>query len=66
MLAAPSLCAELRKKGVSFPVELKKGVGGSLLYFLEEAGKMFSVGLESIHTVVRRPWPRAVPSCPPR
>jgi catechol 2,3-dioxygenase-like lactoylglutathione lyase family enzyme len=26
-----SFCAELRAKGVSFPVELKQGVGGSLL-----------------------------------
>jgi len=29
-----ALCAELRKKGVSFPVELKEGVGGSLLCYV--------------------------------
>jgi catechol 2,3-dioxygenase-like lactoylglutathione lyase family enzyme len=29
-----ALCADLRKKGVSFPVELKKGVGGSLLCYV--------------------------------
>ena len=29
-----ALCAELRAKGVSFPVELKKGVGGSLLCYV--------------------------------
>ena len=28
-----ALCAELRAKGVTFPVELKKGVGGSLLCY---------------------------------
>ena len=27
-------CAELRTKGVTFPVELKKGVGGSLLCYV--------------------------------
>ena len=27
-------CDELRAKGVSFPVELKKGVGGSLLCYV--------------------------------
>ncbi len=31
---------------------LKKPVG-----FIEEAGKMFAVGLEAARTVVRRPWP---------
>jgi phospholipid/cholesterol/gamma-HCH transport system permease protein len=25
--------------------------------FVDEAGRMFSVGLEAMHTVVRRPWP---------
>jgi catechol 2,3-dioxygenase-like lactoylglutathione lyase family enzyme len=29
-----AFCAELRAKGVSFPVELKKGVGGSLLCYV--------------------------------
>ena len=29
-----ALCADLRKKGASFPVELKKGVGGSLLCYV--------------------------------
>jgi len=29
-----ALCAELRDKGVSFPVELKQGVGGSLLCYV--------------------------------
>jgi hypothetical protein len=29
-----ALCNELRAKGVSFPVELKKGVGGSLLCYV--------------------------------
>ena len=29
-----ALCAELRAKGVSFPVELKQGVGGSLLCYV--------------------------------
>jgi lactoylglutathione lyase len=29
-----ALCDELRAKGVSFPVELKKGVGGSLLCYV--------------------------------
>jgi catechol 2,3-dioxygenase-like lactoylglutathione lyase family enzyme len=29
-----ALCAELRTKGVQFPVELKKGVGGSLLCYV--------------------------------
>jgi catechol 2,3-dioxygenase-like lactoylglutathione lyase family enzyme len=29
-----ALCDDLRKKGVSFPVELKKGVGGSLLCYV--------------------------------
>ena len=29
-----SFCAELRAKGVSFPVELKQGVGGSLLCYV--------------------------------
>jgi catechol 2,3-dioxygenase-like lactoylglutathione lyase family enzyme len=29
-----ALCEELRAKGVSFPVELKKGVGGSLLCYV--------------------------------
>jgi len=29
-----ALCAELRGKGVSFPVELKKGVNGSLLCYV--------------------------------
>jgi catechol 2,3-dioxygenase-like lactoylglutathione lyase family enzyme len=29
-----ALCADLRRKGVSFPVELKKGVGGSLLCYV--------------------------------
>src|SRR5919199_6788924 len=25
--------------------------------FFEEAGKMYAVGLEAIHTIPRRPWP---------
>ena len=25
--------------------------------FVDEVGRMFSVGLESVHTIVRRPWP---------
>src|SRR5437764_9647043 len=29
-----ALCAELRNKGVNFPVELKQGVGGSLLCYI--------------------------------
>jgi len=29
-----AFCAELRSKGVSFPVELKKGVSGSLLCYV--------------------------------
>lgn len=29
-----ALCDELRRKGVSFPVELKKGVGGSPLCYI--------------------------------
>ena len=29
-----AFCAELRSKGVSFPVELKRGVGGSLLCYV--------------------------------
>lgn len=29
-----ALCAELRAKGVTFPVELKRGVGGSLLCYV--------------------------------
>ena len=29
-----AFCAELRQKGVKFPVELKKGVGGSLLCYV--------------------------------
>jgi hypothetical protein len=29
-----AFCAELRGKGVSFPVELKKGVNGSLLCYV--------------------------------
>jgi lactoylglutathione lyase len=29
-----AFCAGLREKGVSFPVELKKGVGGSLLCYV--------------------------------
>ena len=29
-----ALCEELRAKGVTFPVELKKGVGGSLLCYV--------------------------------
>ena len=29
-----AFCGELRAKGVSFPVELKKGVGGSLLCYV--------------------------------
>jgi catechol 2,3-dioxygenase-like lactoylglutathione lyase family enzyme len=29
-----AFCAELRGKGVTFPVELKKGVGGSLLCYV--------------------------------
>ncbi len=29
-----ALCAELRKKGVSLPVELKRGVNGSLLCYV--------------------------------
>jgi lactoylglutathione lyase len=29
-----ALCAELRAKGVSFPVELKRGVNGSLLCYV--------------------------------
>ena len=29
-----ALCNELRAKGVTFPVELKRGVGGSLLCYL--------------------------------
>jgi len=29
-----AFCAELRAKGVSFPVELKKGVNGSLLCYV--------------------------------
>jgi catechol 2,3-dioxygenase-like lactoylglutathione lyase family enzyme len=29
-----AFCAELRDKGVSFPVELKKGVGGNLLCYV--------------------------------
>src|ERR1041384_1509352 len=29
-----ALCAELRLKGVRFPVELKEGVGGSLLCYV--------------------------------
>src|SRR5919206_1141017 len=28
-------------------------VGG----FMDEAGRMFSVGLEAVHTTLRRPWP---------
>src|SRR5436190_21084617 len=27
------------------------------LGFVEEAGKMYSVGLEALHTAFRRPWP---------
>jgi phospholipid/cholesterol/gamma-HCH transport system permease protein len=34
-------------------------VGRKTLGFVEEAGKMFSVGLESIRLVFRRPWPLA-------
>ena len=29
-----AVCAELRRKGVTFPVELKKGVNGSLLCYV--------------------------------
>jgi catechol 2,3-dioxygenase-like lactoylglutathione lyase family enzyme len=29
-----AFCAELRRKGVAFPVELKQGVGGSLLCYV--------------------------------
>jgi catechol 2,3-dioxygenase-like lactoylglutathione lyase family enzyme len=29
-----ALCDELRAKGVAFPVELKRGVGGSLLCYV--------------------------------
>ncbi len=29
-----ALCAELRAKGIEFPVELKRGVGGSLLCYV--------------------------------
>jgi hypothetical protein len=29
-----AFCDELRAKGVTFPVELKKGVGGSLLCYV--------------------------------
>ena len=29
-------------------------VGG----FMDEAGRMFSVGLEAVHCTLRRPWPR--------
>ena len=29
-----AFCAELRAKGVHFPVELKEGVGGSLLCYV--------------------------------
>jgi catechol 2,3-dioxygenase-like lactoylglutathione lyase family enzyme len=29
-----AFCAELRDKGVSFPVELKKGIGGNLLCYV--------------------------------
>src|ERR687891_1295508 len=31
---------------------MRKPVG-----FVDEAGRMFSVGLEAMHTVLRRPWP---------
>jgi phospholipid/cholesterol/gamma-HCH transport system permease protein len=34
-------------------------MGRKTLGFVEEAGKMFSVGLESIRLVFRRPWPLA-------
>src|SRR5213083_3266640 len=27
------------------------------LGFVDEAGRMYSVGLEALHTVFRRPWP---------
>src|SRR2546422_6719285 len=30
---------------------------GKPIGFVEEAGRMFSVGLEALHTSVRRPWP---------
>ena len=29
-----AFCAELRAKGVTFPVELKRGVGGNLLCYV--------------------------------
>lgn len=31
--------------------------GGKPLGFLREAGRMFGVGLEALHTIPRRPWP---------
>src|SRR5438094_4200989 len=31
--------------------------GRKALGFVDEAGRMFSIGLESIHTLFRRPWP---------
>jgi phospholipid/cholesterol/gamma-HCH transport system permease protein len=34
-------------------------VGRKTLGFVEEAGKMFSVGLESLRLIFRRPWPLA-------
>ena len=32
-------------------------IGRKAFGFLEEAGKMFSVGLEAVRLIVRRPWP---------
>src|SRR2546429_9037751 len=31
--------------------------GRKALGFVDEAGRMFSIGLESLHTMFRRPWP---------
>jgi phospholipid/cholesterol/gamma-HCH transport system permease protein len=36
---------------------VKRRAPNKLFGFLDETGRMFSVGLEAAHTVVRRPWP---------
>jgi phospholipid/cholesterol/gamma-HCH transport system permease protein len=42
----------LLRQRVRVPLPGRK-IGG----FFDEAGRMFSVGLEAVHTTIRRPWP---------
>src|SRR5438309_4453621 len=50
---SPAERRPLLRPGTRIRVPGQRKVGG----FFDEAGKMFSVGMEAVHTTLRRPWP---------